>query len=87
MCESSFPWAPPYRPHKREKYCAKCRELREYTESPMDDGGTLQSCIVCGTCVGYSYPIEEHEPFVVDPYRPQTNEPMTLDQYMRMKGV
>ena len=69
MCESSFPLAPPYRPRKRERYCAKCRELREYTESPMDDGGTLQSCIVCGTCVGYSYPIEEGRGWVIDPYQ------------------
>ena len=81
-----FPWAPKWFPDDNKKYCARCRVGREYTESAMDDGGTELKCAVCGCCVGYRYPIEEHEPFVIDPYKQQNDEPMTLDQYMHMKG-
>ncbi len=72
---------------KGKRYCARCNTLREYTEEPRTDGGFNQFCIVCGCIVGMRYPVEENEPWVVDPYQDDNGDPMTLDQYMHMKGI
>lgn len=66
------------------RYCARCGELRAYTERPIKNGFE-QSCIVCGCCVGYRFDYEEHEPYLIDPYRKYDDEPMTYQEFMNMK--
>lgn len=73
-------------PPSKQRYCARCDTLVDYTEKQMGDG-TKQFCVKCGTCVGMRLPIKQHERWVIDPYQKYDDEPMTVDEYMHMKGV
>ena len=79
-------------PPSKQRYCARCNTLVNYTEKQTDDAWQghqeiKQFCVKCGTCVGMRLPIKQHERWVIDPYQKYDDEPMTVDEYMHMKGV
>lgn len=59
-------------PPAKQRYCATCDTLVEYTESPYTDrgrNGFKQFCTMCGTCVGMRYVVDYPKKGYADPYR------------------